>query len=105
MPSFRAQSRNLHLTLRVVALMIAAARGALAQVVSSPDSLVPFERPNGALLRPGSLTYQLSLRKPDGSSVPLGVRTVNVSEQMLGGVPSWSIVESRSGTVVPTLDS
>ena len=70
-----------------------------------PESLAAFERPNGALLRPGTLRYQLSLRKADGQSVPLGARTVVVTDSALGGTPGWLIAESRTGTVVETTDS
>ena len=35
------------------------------------ESLPPFERPNGALLRPGSFVYQLSSRR-DTVVTPLG---------------------------------
>ena len=69
------------------------------------DSLLPFERPNGALMRAGALTYTLSLTRPDGQLVPLGTRTVSVSEAMLGGTPGWLIAEARLGTVVESTDS
>ena len=70
-----------------------------------PESLPPFERPNGALLRPGTLRYQLSLRTPNGQSVPLGARTVVVTDSAIGGAVGWLIAESRTGTVVETTDS
>ena len=69
------------------------------------DSLPPFERPNGALLRPGSYTYALSLAKPNGETTSLGTRTVVVSDAQLGGNPGWLIAEERVGTVVPSSDS
>ena len=71
----------------------------------SADSLPAFERPNGSLLRPGTLTYSLSLTTPAGANVALGVRTVIVSDSPMGGTPGWLIAESRTGTVVPTSDS
>ena len=70
-----------------------------------PDSIASFERPNGMLMRPGTLTYVLSLIKPSGETTALGTRTVVVSDAMLGGNPGWLIVEARSGTVVPSVDS
>src|SRR4051794_6327353 len=97
--SFRAKSRNL---LFPLAMSAAALHASGAQ---GTDSLPAFERPNGALLRPGTLTYQLTLQKPDGKVTPLGTRTVTVSEASPGGIPSWQIVEARVGTVVPTLDT
>ncbi|MDB4880848.1 MAG: hypothetical protein JWL60_2294 [Gemmatimonadetes bacterium] len=68
--------------------------------------LVPFERPNGTLLRPVTMVYDLAiLRTGDSLPTPLGVRTVQVHETILAGTPSWLIVESRTGTAVGTLDS
>ncbi|MEO8620252.1 MAG: hypothetical protein ABI625_04235 [bacterium] len=71
----------------------------------APDSLPPFERPNGALLRAGTLVYTLVLTKPNGEIIPLGTRTVVVSEANLGGNPAWLIAEERTGTVVQSTDS
>jgi hypothetical protein len=68
------------------------------------ESLPPFERPNGLLLRPGSFIYQLSSRR-DTLVTPLGQRTVTVSESLVAGVPFWLIVETRTGTPVVTSDS
>jgi hypothetical protein len=68
------------------------------------ESLPPFERPNGMLLRPGAFTYQLSTRR-DTLITPLGQRTVVVSETTFAGAPSWLIAESRTGTAVTTTDS
>lgn len=72
---------------------------------ASADSLPPFARPNGTLLRPGSLTYALSLTPATGDPKPLGTRIVTVSEVSVGGTPSWLIAERRTGTVVETTDS
>ncbi|MDQ2668208.1 MAG: hypothetical protein M3Z05_19735 [Gemmatimonadota bacterium] len=71
----------------------------------STDSIPSFERPNGALLRTGVLTYALALMGPTGDPTPLGTRVVSVSELSVGGNPSWLIAESRTGTVVETTDS
>lgn|GEM_PF-2240945 len=71
----------------------------------STDSLPAFERPNGTLLRTGSVMYVLSLIRSNGETIPLGTRTVSVSEVSAGGTPSWLIAESRNGTVVATTDS
>jgi hypothetical protein len=68
------------------------------------ESLPPFERPNGMLLRPGSFVYQLSSRR-DTLVTPLGQRSVTMSETVVGGVPFWLIVEARTGTPVETSDS
>lgn len=76
--------------------------GALAGV--PVESLPPFERPNGLLLRPGTFVYQLSLRR-DTLVTPMGLRTVVVSEASVAGAPSWLIAETRTGTAVPTSDS
>jgi hypothetical protein len=76
-----------------------------AGVVAPPvDSVGPFERPDGALLRPGTAAFRLTLQR-DGRSTPLGTRTVDVSESQLGGTAVWVIAERREGTVVPTSDS
>lgn len=85
-----------------------AAQATPAPVVVPPastDTLPPFERPNGALLRTGTLTYTLSLTKPGGATIALGTRTVTVSEAQLGGTASWLVADARTGTVVPTSDS
>ena len=68
------------------------------------ESLPPFERPNGLLLRPGTLVYQLASRR-DTLVTPLGQRTVVVVETTFAGAPSWLIAESRTGTPVVTSDS
>lgn len=68
------------------------------------DSVQTFERPNGTLLRPGSFVYQLAARR-DTLIVPLGIRTVQVTESTLGGAPGWLIAESRTGSAVSTSDS
>ncbi len=68
------------------------------------DSLPVFDRLNGALLRPGTLTYRLQSRR-DTLVTPLGTRTVAVAETALDGTPTWLIAESRIGTVVETSDS
>jgi hypothetical protein len=68
------------------------------------ESLPPFERPNGLLLRAGAFTYQLSSRR-DTLITSLGQRTVTVTETTFAGSPAWLIAESRTGTAVPTTDS
>jgi hypothetical protein len=68
------------------------------------ESLPPFERPNGMLLRPGTFVYQLASRR-DTLVTPLGQRTVAVVETTFAGSPSWLIAESRTGTPVITTDS
>jgi hypothetical protein len=68
------------------------------------DSLRPFERPNGALLRPGTFVYQLSTRR-DTLVTQLGIRTVQVTPALVGGMPGWLIAESRTGSAMPTIDS
>ncbi len=85
----------------VAALLIAVPASAQA----TADSLVSFERPNGALMRAGTLTYALSLAKLDGSILQLGNRVVTVSDTPLGGNPSWLVAESRRGTMIETTDS
>ena len=69
------------------------------------ESLPPFERPNGALMRTGSLTYLLTLRKHDGGLVSLGTRAVSVSDGAVAGTPGWLIVDARRGSAVETTDS
>ena len=68
------------------------------------DSVAPLERLDGSLLRAGAATYQLSLLRDSGTTA-LGTRTVEVSEGSLGGSAAWLLVERRTGTAVPTLDS
>jgi hypothetical protein len=99
--------------LLVAKFILAAPRALCAQVPLPPqppatviaDSVPAFERPNGALMRPCSLTYQLSLEKPSGQHVALGARTVTVSDATLAGTPGWLIADARTGTVVQTSDS
>lgn len=79
-----------------------------AVVVPPPvmaDTIPVWERPQGALLRPGALTYTLSLHRADGPIVSLGTRTVAVSDVTVGGTTAWLIAESRTGTAVVTTDS
>jgi hypothetical protein len=71
----------------------------------APDTLASFERPNGAILRAGTLVYQLSLAKSTGGVTSLGTRTVVVSESSLAGSAGWLIAEARRGTAVETTDS
>jgi hypothetical protein len=78
------------------------AEDSLAKV--AVESLPPFERPNGLLLRPGTLVYRLTSRR-DTLVTPLGQRTVVVVETTFAGAPSWLIAESRTGTPVVTTDS
>ncbi|MEO7456654.1 MAG: hypothetical protein ABIY52_10360 [Gemmatimonadaceae bacterium] len=88
--------------------MIAAPFSVAAQVAVTPvvpDSVPAFQRPNGALLRPGVSAYVLTLAKPTGEVVPLGTQVVSVSEATLGGTPAWLIAESRTGTMITTSDS
>lgn len=75
-------------------------------VAPSPatDSVYPFQPPPGAPLRTGATTYRLSLLRDAGAS-SLGMRTVEVTESQLGGVPTWLIAERRTGSAVPTTDS
>lgn len=76
-----------------------------ADAAAMPAAPTPLlERPNGALLRGGVFRYALTLTR-DAVATPLGVRTVEVTEATLGGVPGWLIAERRTGTVVPTTDS
>jgi hypothetical protein len=85
-----------------MAIVFDVAPDSLARV--AVESLPPFERPNGLLLRPGTFTYQLSSRR-DTLVTPLGQRTVVVTETTFAGSPSWLIAESRTGTAVTTTDS
>ena len=68
------------------------------------DSAGYFARPNGMLMHPDTMTWALELRR-DTLIVPLGVRTVMVSESMTGGIPDWLVAESRTGTAIATYDS
>ncbi|HEV7994470.1 MAG TPA: hypothetical protein VGP25_21790 [Gemmatimonadaceae bacterium] len=70
----------------------------------APDSIAPFERPNGTLIHPALYVYQLSLIR-NGVQTPLGTRTVEVTDASAGGVPGWLIAERRTGSAVPTSDS
>lgn len=87
------------------ALSASRVRAQVPAVAPVVDTLPAFERPNGTLLRPGSLHYALSLIRAAGDTVSLGRRTVSVSDLSTGGIPSWLIAESRTGTVVETTDS
>lgn len=68
------------------------------------DSRVYFERPNGALLQPGTLVYDLFTIR-DSTRISQGVRTVVVTEATVAGLASWLVADTRSGTVVETRDS
>lgn len=77
----------------------------LAAPLVAPDSSPPFERPSGSLLSAGTRVYQLSLVRPGQAPMALGVRTVQVTDATMAGVPGWLIAESRMGSAVPTSDS
>jgi hypothetical protein len=68
------------------------------------DSAGYFSRPNGVLLRPGTSVFRLTLRR-DTLLIPLGTRTVTVSDAMLVGESDWLIAESRTGSAIATSDS
>ena len=93
----------------LASLALATHMHAQVPVIPAPpvvvESLPAFDPPNGALLRPGLLTYVLTLTKPDGSLAPLGTRTVTVSDATLGGMAGWLIADARQGTAVETTDS
>jgi len=55
-------------------------------------------------MRPGSATYQITLRR-DTLLIPLGNHTVTVSDVMLAGVSDWLVAESRTGSAIATSDS
>lgn len=74
-------------------------------VPPAADTIPSFERPNGALLRAGTISYAVFLTRSAGDSTPLGTRVVSVSELSLAGTPSWLIAEGRHGSVVETTDS
>jgi hypothetical protein len=80
------------------------AESPVAAVTSPIDSAGFFAHPNGMLLRPRTSVYQLMLRR-DSSLVPLGTRTVSITEGTLAGATDWLIAESRTGTAVATSDS
>jgi hypothetical protein len=82
----------------------AAPNGAATGPATTTDSTPLFTPPNGLLLRAGTLTYQIALRR-DTVTTSLGARRVDVAEANLGGVPGWLIAESRTGTTVATSDS
>lgn len=85
-----------------MAIVFDAAPESLAKI--PVESLPPFDRPNGLLLRPDTLVYQLSSRR-DTLVTPLGQRTVVMVETSFAGSPAWLIAESRTGTPVVTTDS
>jgi hypothetical protein len=70
-----------------------------------PDSSAPFVRPDGAMLRAGTVEYDLSLVRSGQPTLPLGRRVVQITDATVGGVPGWLIAESRTGSAVPTTDS
>lgn len=79
-------------------------RMSTALSIVADTTVLPFERPNGALLRPGTVTYDLTSRR-DTVVTALGLRTVQVAESVIGGMPAWLITESRTGSAVETSDS
>jgi hypothetical protein len=71
----------------------------------APDSSPAIERLNGASIRAATYTYQQTLTRSGAAPMPLGVRTVQVSDAAMAGVPGWLIAESRTGSAVSTTDS
>jgi hypothetical protein len=72
--------------------------------VSADTAPVAFERPNGTLLRPGTVTYDISSSRA-GQLASLGTRTVQVTESTVAGLPAWLLTEARTGSAVATSDS
>ena len=72
--------------------------------IVADTTVLPFERPNGALLRPGATTFDIASARA-GQTQSLGVRTVQVSESAFAGMPAWLITEARTGSAVETTDS
>ena len=101
-----AAAALLSLALRAPHLAAQESAGAAGVVAPSAatDSVSTFERPNGGAMRASVATYRLSLMRDTGQA-PLGTRTVEVSESLLGGAPAWLISERRTGTAVATADS
>jgi hypothetical protein len=61
-------------------------------------------RVDATRLVPGQFVYQTVLEH-ETNGTPLGTRTVSVSPTSYNGIPSWLLVESRSGDAVPAVDS
>lgn len=71
----------------------------------APDSSAAIERPNGALVHAATYSYTLTLTRPGAPPTSLGVRTVQISDSPMAGIPGWLLAESRAGSAVPTTDS
>ena len=86
------------------------ALGVLASTVGSGaaaaqgDTVVQHMRLNVPALRPSELVYETSLER-DASTIPLGTRTVSVSQSSVAGTPAWLLLETRTGDGIPAADS
>ena len=90
------------------AAVLGAQEGAPSAAVVAPapatDSVATLGRLDGGQVRAGAATYRLTLVRDVGPTA-LGTRTVEVREASLGGASTWLLVERRTGTAVPTVDS
>ncbi len=85
------------------ALVLAcAARVAFAQTPTDTSARRP--RLDLTALKPSQFVYLTTLER-DASTVPLGTRTITVSQATYVGAPAWLLVEQHAGDGVPTEDS
>ena len=99
-----------------LSVLLASALGAQEPVPAAPpaitDSTAPradtaavsYDRPNGALLRQGTIVYDLVMTR--GTQVTaLGIRSAGITESNVAGLPAWLLTETRTGSAVETSDS
>jgi hypothetical protein len=96
---------------RVLSRLIAAALLAFAgftprraRAQTPVDTSAHRPRLDLSSLRPSQFVYLTTLER-DASTVPLGTRTITVSQATYVGAPAWLVVEQRAGDRVPSEDS
>ncbi len=77
-------------------------RGAHAQ--NPVDTTAHRARIDVSMLRPSQFVYVTTLER-DASTVPIGTRTVTVSQATYAAAPTWLLVEQRAGGGIPSEDS
>lgn len=90
----------------LVAILSAAPALAQAQTpVVDPAPPAPHVlRVDATRLIPGQFVYETVLER-DASSTALGTRTVSEMQSTYAGMPTWLLMETRTGDAVPTVDS
>jgi hypothetical protein len=93
-----ARARGLALAIVMLASYLAQAQNPPPPPPSPDTTPRPLFALNGLLLHPQRLRYDLTVVTADGGHV-IGQRDVELRQTSLDAIPSWMVVETRTGTV------